>query len=336
MARKKRRLRKEIIALPILFAAGFFAVPFCRSGIQAAEDYSRNSGYVDYTKNHGGLVVQMQQRLIDRTLGDPDGKYIHYSIDDVWNCLNDLIQKESVYSSIFDNPYFARLKEIHDQTGAVFTLNTFNRSVTDQSYNISNLPSKFAHEIQNNSSWLRFAFHGKDINSDYLKEDVNEDYKTFLDAMQKFTGGSTCIDRFTRLNYFQASLDSIKGLKTASVPIEGLLTSDDDRWNYYINYEEAAVIPENGKFIDTKHGLVFLKSAPRLDHCTAEELIKTLSTDSSFSNFSEVFFHEVSGIEQLDKIAQIAAWADSQGYVNAYPSDIFKNQSELLKILPMN
>ena len=61
--------------------------------------------------------------------------YIHMSFDDVTNCIKNLYTKE--YESLFDEPFFSWLRELHNEYGARFSLYVYNIS------DLSNIPDKY-------------------------------------------------------------------------------------------------------------------------------------------------------------------------------------------------
>ena len=64
------------------------------------------------------------------------------SIDDVWECFDDLSKDSSSYSSVFEHPFFRELKIAHDLSGAKFTFSSIIPYVsTYLHYNIN--PSIF-------------------------------------------------------------------------------------------------------------------------------------------------------------------------------------------------
>lgn len=81
-------------------------------------------------------------------------KPIHISIDDFYYALMDLCDNN--YYSIFEQPTFHFLQEIHNHTGAKFTLYTYAEA-TD--YKVSCIPQKSIIELSKNSDWLRIGFH---------------------------------------------------------------------------------------------------------------------------------------------------------------------------------
>ena len=58
-----------------------------------------------------------------------ESKLMHISFDDVYECLYDITVNE--YNSAFENTMLADLKKLHEEYGAVFTLNCFIKGGAD-------------------------------------------------------------------------------------------------------------------------------------------------------------------------------------------------------------
>lgn len=84
-------------------------------------------------------------------------KPIHISIDDVETCLLDLQNNGHTYRDVFQQPFFHRLKTLHNITGLKITLYIYEES---GDYNISKVPERFITDIHK-SSWIDMAFHAK-------------------------------------------------------------------------------------------------------------------------------------------------------------------------------
>lgn len=249
---------------------------------------------------------------------DSGNKIIHFSWDDVYFSLRDIINNSATYTSIFSNSFFASLKSIHDDTGAVFTLNCFNESTN---YNIENLPTKYREELQANRHWLRFAFHGKNENSNYNSDTLGNDYNDFIDAIVQFTGDTNCIDPMPRLSYYGGTLANINAMKESSVPIIGLLTADDTRNSYYLSSIQNDTVINKGKYIDSENELIFFRSMKRLDNNSAEDVIAQIEGNNCYTKYTEIFAHEGSDASRMRTVAE---WANTHGYVHAFPCDIFR------------
>jgi hypothetical protein len=78
-------------------------------------------------------------------------KTIHLSFDDTSLCLKSLVINTP--KSIFDEPFLGYLKKLHNKFGAKFSL-----YITEEieGYYVSDVPSIYKDEFQENSSWIRF------------------------------------------------------------------------------------------------------------------------------------------------------------------------------------
>ena len=88
----------------------------------------------------------------------PAGKKYNFFIDDNIFFFND-IQKHCP-PSVFDNFYLAGLRKAHEKYGTKFTLNCFWRNSHNPAFDLGQFPDKYRPEFEQNSSWLKFAFHG--------------------------------------------------------------------------------------------------------------------------------------------------------------------------------
>ena len=253
---------------------------------------------------------------------DISEKIVHFSCDDTYACLYDLIQNQNIYTSIFENSFFASLKTCHDATGACFTLNTFNTITTVPDYDISNVPSKFQEEFQANKSWLRFAFHAENETTNYASAtDALESYNKFVDAIYKLTGDYDCIDRIARLHFFSGSLENILSMKDADYGIIGLLTADDERISYYLSNEQSEIARLKGKYLDLENKLLFIKTLNRKSETAKQEL----DSNPLYRKTTEIFWHEQENLEYtMTWITSMAQYCNNLGYIHGFLCDIYK------------
>lgn len=249
------------------------------------------------------------------------GKVIHYSLDDSYRALRRLITEKDVYTSIFDNYIFALLKDVHDTTGAVFTMNVIN---VIEDFDITNVPNKFASDFQANKDWLKFAWHGLWNTVSY--NDFASSYATFVNSVYFFTGTYDCIDRITRTESFYGTKRAIQALKdNANAPVIGFLTADDARTSYYLSADQNVIAINKGKYFDFENQTVFIRSASRLDNVSASQLIAEIEGNPCYQNFVEVWYHEgLTGEPMRQTLKDIGTWASGKGYNNSYPSKVFQ------------
>ena len=249
-------------------------------------------------------------------------KMVHFSCDDTYACLYDLILNGDTYTSIFENSFFASLKKCHDETGACFTLMTFNTHTEVPDYDISNVPTKFQTEFQGNKSWLRFAFHAEnDLTAYATATGINESYSKFTSAIYSLTGDYGCIDRITRLGFFSGSLNNVLSIKNAEYGIIGLLAADDTRTSYYLSKEDSETVRLKGKFYDLENELVFFKTLNRNWYTAQEEL----SNNPQYRKITEFFWHEQEDPTSMRTwVAEAAKLCNNMGYIHGFPSDLYK------------
>ena len=73
----------------------------------------------------------------EETTKTHETRIMHISFDDVYECLYDITVNE--YNSAFENSMLADLKKLHEEYGAVFTLNCFIKSSKQSNYDIAKL-----------------------------------------------------------------------------------------------------------------------------------------------------------------------------------------------------
>lgn len=253
-------------------------------------------------------------------------KMVHFSIDDCCACMYDLIVNADTYESPFENKFFGGLKDIHDATGACFTVNTFNVAASLPDYDISNVPSKFQSYFQENKSWLRFAFHSEADTTKYASTSItNEEalasYNRFVAAIYNLTGDYGCIDTITRLGFFNCSLEKALVFKNAEHGTIGYLAADDDRVaNYYLNNRQRLTVRKKGKYYDLDNELVFINTLNR----TYSKGLAELQGNPMYHKFAEFFWHESENSGKPHNwVQQAAEYCNQEGYIHGFPMDIF-------------
>ena len=261
----------------------------------------------------------------------PPTKTMHMSFDDTWQCLYDLITNKNSYSSIFDNAFLNDLKDVHDATGMVFTLNCFNAYSGQTSYNISDLAelTKFKDEFRNNLSWLRFSFHAQDDKTRYDSDKTSQivqSYNTFTNAIYQLTGTTDSIDTVVRLGFFTGTLNNCLAIRDAHCGITGILAADDNRSDYYFDSETRSYLALHGFDYDLTNRLKLCKTIKRLESITdiSAELANYDGLVGANKNKRlEFFSHEYAWTPKIKSmLLQIGAWANVRGYSHLYLQDV--------------
>ena len=188
--------------------------------------------------------------------------YIHLSFDDIEFCLKNLIENSDSFSSIFEEPFLKKLKELHDNYGACFSLYVWKCSSI-----LANVTNKYSKEFIENSDWLKFGFHADRLQdySNANKEQIETDYNNFISKIIILTGGINSIDRIPRLNMFKGNKEVCESMRDCDCGIYGLLSADDTRETYYLSENQRSYLRNHSKLYDLNTGLVFYSSNMRLD-----------------------------------------------------------------------
>lgn len=254
--------------------------------------------------------------------------YLHISIDDVYACLYDITINANTYSSIFENSFFADLKDLHEQYGCVFTLNTFNQDTHQALYDIANTTIKFKEEFNYNSDWLKFSFHAENNQTYYSNDDVNitTSYDKFVTAVLSFATYNN-IDNFIRLGFFTGNSNNIDALLTTDYRPHGLFTADDSRLSYYLNQTQTDFINNNIYAYDSNKNLYLIKSQTRLENLGSSTIDLRLY-DTKY--MCEIFTHEQNWNSTIKtKLASILRQAVQLNYHFIYFEDLLQLNYEL-------
>ena len=125
-----------------------------------------------------------------------DKKIFAYFCDDTIRCLEYLNRDRP--ASVFDNPFFAAHKKLHDKYGFKVQFNLFFQNV-DGSFNLGMMTDAYKEEFEKNSDWLKFGFHARQEFPDfpYLNATYEEVERDFLDVTRnivRFAGKSSLTD----------------------------------------------------------------------------------------------------------------------------------------------
>ena len=209
-----------------------------------------------------GIIYSLfeNQPKIESTMGRG---LIHISYDDVYLILEDLSNNQDRYESIFQNKMLFLLKILHDTTGASFTLYVYEYA---GKYSITDVPDKWKSEFEENSEWLKFGYHGICPEISCLDENISiDDFKNSYQTVENsiiFFAGHKSLSNILRLSYFSGTDDIIDYLSKSGIKV--LLTADDTRLNYNLNFEENNLI--NQDEILQKGDLTYVKTDIRYEN----------------------------------------------------------------------
>ena len=278
-------------------------------------------------------------------------KLMHFSIDDVNSILKDLTDNAANYDTLFDQPFFGVLKNMHDTYGAVFSLYCWYITYTDSSkttpiFSIANCTADFASDFTAASSWLRLGIHSVDNYtqmSELTAAQAETAYKDMVDQLIRITGSAGCVDSCVRLSSFEGTLAVCEALRDCPCGINGFLTSDygealdvNDFANttgYYLTSGQRAFVGYKGRLFDPNTQLFFFPSNLRLDNMLSGAVPAYLDRFNGKDRYNRshlmiMYAHEPtwynSGNINTDYTARFVAcctWAMNNGYFFGFPMD---------------
>lgn len=320
---------------------------------------SENSLYngITGTDNVKGALDNIKGRVATLENGGGNGspfrqRMVHFSFDDAVVALRNITTNAASYDSIFQCAEFARLKQWHDDYGAVFSLYLFLKQYSDNTlqtkwFDLENITNKFAAEFTANADWLRFGYHSRHNYINYGSQDgildaeTTTDYDAFVTQVIRIAGSPKCIDMVPRLHNYAGTKANMQAMRNCDCGIIGLLGSDDTTGGlttggYYLGSGTAAqaLLKNKGIYYDADEQLYFFPTNTRLENVASEDISTFiagfgLSTKYNRAHDIILFTHEgnfTADGNTLDstmesKIETCLAWAYNNGFSFGFPMD---------------
>ena len=217
-------MRKDLISLVFLFIAAF-----CSGSCHRSEE--KGSGHV-----------------------------VHLSLDDV-EVFDDLIRHRQDYDSLFQHPFMAFMKELHNEYGLRITLYTYDRFCDhDSCTRIEDMPLKYRNDFLKASDWLRIGFHSQRADFDSLVSvaEFRNSYNRVNSAIAQFAD-SSMIASTLRFHYFFAPdslLNALTGVRSLLCADHGNLVS------YNLSPSEAKTVEKGERIV--KNGISYRRTDLRI------------------------------------------------------------------------
>ena len=308
-------------------------------------------GIKQNTEDIGHLKLAVQQNTEAlKNINSLNAKgFLHFSFDDTIYTLKDI--KDKGYSSIFDQPFFAVLKSLHDKFGAVFSCYCFLDYKEDGEivFSLEDFNEPKVGELKENSSWLKFGLHSKDGETNYAsgtQENAKTDYDRFINQIVRITGSVESIDLCPRLQNFAGNLITCQTMRDASCGIIGLLSADysetggepntDISQGYYLTDPATKFIAKKGKWFDLENQLWFFPSNLRLDNTVSANITtymdKFLTIEKwgrasiivMYAHENQMFKNGSLNEDYTKRFENCCQWAVDNGYSFDFPMNKIK------------
>ena len=216
-------------------------------------------------------------------------KHFCFTVDDNIRFFKELA--ESGKSSLFDHPYLAMYRRLHEKHGLKVQLNLFYEM---PGFDLSMFPDCYRKEWEENAHWLKLSFHSRLENEKpYVESDYQEVYADCENVHREILrfAGAQSLGKTTTLHYCRAKAEGVQALFDQGV--RGLLglygTEENPRLSYDLSEEEGAVV-RKGKGI-LKNGMAHFAIDAIMNKFGKEDLLEWLQAFLSRESI-RVMIHE--------------------------------------------
>ena len=251
-----------------------------------------------------------------------------FSIDDNSYFLRDIAQKN--YASLFDCFYLKILKDLHTKYGARFVLNIYY--TTEDGFEISHVPDRYKGEWEENSDWLKLAFHAyaNDPDRPYQHtsaEKIISDWDKVAEQIHRFAGEQTYSPP-TVIHWAMVQPETLKPLYDHGIRVlSGYFCRGNGGWdiNYFMDDIRSEYLSRHDALRDFDSGIVFSKIDIVCNGAPVEEIIPTLEPLSKDPNRAEIMdlftheqyfwpFYKVYLPDHAERLDTAIRWVTEQGY----------------------
>ncbi len=221
-----------------------------------------------------------------------------FSIDDNSFFLRDITQKK--YASLFDCFYLKILQELHSKYGAKFVLNIYY--TTGDDFKLTQFPDRYKGEWQDNSGWLKLAFHAYANEPDrpyqYASaEKLIADFDKVNEQIYRFAGEQTYSPP-TVIHWGMVMPNALGALFKRGVRVlSGYFSFRNGVWdvNYFIDEIRSEYLSRHDALMDFGSGIVFSKVDIVCNNTPVERIVPTLeplADDRNQAEIMDIFTHE--------------------------------------------
>ena len=221
-----------------------------------------------------------------------------FSIDDNSFFLRDIAQKN--YASLFDCFYLNILRDLNSRYGARFVLNVYY--TTEDGFELPQFPDRYKGEWQDNSDWLKLAFHAYANKPDrpYQYAPVQQliaDLDKVAEQIHRFAGEQTYSPP-TVIHWGMVLPTALKSLAQRGVrALSGYFGQRSGVWdvNYFLDDDRSEYLSRHDALMDFDNGIVFSKVDIVCNSVPVERIVPTLEPlvrDPNCAEIMDIFTHE--------------------------------------------
>ena len=250
-----------------------------------------------------------------------------FTVDDNIRVFKDLTEGE--YGSLFDHPYLAMYRRLHQKPGLCVQLNLFFQG---KEFTLADMTDRYREEWRENADWLKLSFHSKLENvRPYEASGYDEVYTDCADVQREILrfASSENLGKTTTIHFCEATDEGLRALYDHKV--KGLLGLYDEKRNSYQSSLEDRARMIKGEVVEDR-GIAYAAIDIVLNNFTREQILEQLGglvgRDQIRVMIHEQFFYPDYPRHQQDfeqKLDATFSFLRENGYV----SDFFENMIHL-------
>ena len=233
------------------------------------------------------------------------------------------------FSTIFEHPYLALYKRLHEKYGLKVQLNLFYEM---DGFDLSMMTDRYRDEWLEISDWLKMSFHSRKENVKPYQtsgfDEVREDCGIVHDEIERFASPES-LAKTTTLHYCLATHDGIAALRGCGVcGLVGLYGNHTSPKASYQNTPDECAVLRNGQLV-VSDGMTYAAIDVVLNSYTRAEILEQLmymtDRDHVHVMIHEQYFYPDYPRYQPDfeeKLDATFAFLTSNGFKSAFFEEI--------------
>ena len=271
-------------------------------------------------------------------------KKYRVSLDDnIW-FLQNLTENKDVYKSMFEDPYLAMLKAIHDKHGTKIHVNIYYETPRHGGFNLTQMTDKYKDEWKANSDWLRLSFHA---NAD--KPDRPYIYSTYEQAyfemervhkeILRFAGEEAFAKTVTTIHWGDCTKEAARAFRDLGVKaFVGSFNWNSDAVadiRMYCDAEQCALLQKYGYYYDKELDIYLFRYNGGIQRAEPKNIpgqCERQAVGQPYYAFRDFCLHEQYFYPEFrqhmpdyyEKLDAAAGWCVENGFESIFMDELFE------------
>lgn len=265
-------------------------------------------------------------------------KTYRMAIDDCIRPFENIWRNQDTYTSIFEDPFFALFRDLHDQYGVPIHMHIYYENEAG-TFNLSMFPDKYKKEFQANGKWLKFTFHAyKDLPDHPYQhasyDDVFRDGQLVQNEILRFAGPEV-FSHVTSEHWADSGREATRAFRDLGFTVlDAYFDFEDGKpiVSYYLNSQEVAHAATRDFWVDHSENIIFVKDDIVIDTVPLDKIDNFMEQISNERNhcFHYLLVHEQYFYEEYERyepdyrerVFAAVDWCHRNGYRPATITEI--------------